>query len=181
MILITSAAYVSPGLVSEFGKLPPALLPVQNRRLFEHQKSLLEKYLVSDKGSTILSLPAGYKLSVYDCKRLEELHIQPLSVPEGLSLGASIVYVLNSLAKYDEPLFILHGDTLFTELTNQTDCYSVSTAKDQYEWASAGEVGKKQVYSGFFSFSNQSLLIQKIVENQYKFIKGWAYIKCPIN
>ena len=172
MILITSAAYVSPGLVSEFGKLPPAFLPVQNRRLFEHQKYLIEKYKGTDKGSTILSLPAGYMLSIYDRKRLEELCIQPLSVPEGLSLGASVIYVLNSLAKYDEPLFILHGDTLFAELTDQTDCYSVSTAKDQYEWASAGEVGSKQVYSGFFSFTNQSLLIQKIVENQYKFIKG---------
>lgn len=172
MILITSAAYVSPGLASEFGKLPPAFLPVQNRRLFEHQKSLIDKFLGADKGSVILSLPVSYKLSIYDRKRLEELQIHPLSVPEGLSLGSSVVYVLNSMAKYNEPLFILHGDTLFAELADQTDCYSVSTAKDQYEWASAGEVDSKKVYSGFFSFSNQSLLIQKMVENQYKFIKG---------
>lgn len=172
MILITSAAYVSPGLISEFGKLPPAFLPVQNRRLFEHQKALIDKFLGADKGDIVLSLPVSYKLSVYDRKRLEELSIHPLSVPERLSLGESIIYVLNSMAKYNEPLFILHGDTLFAELTEQTDCYSVSTAKDQYDWASAGEAADKHVYSGFFSFSNQSLLIQKIVECQYKFING---------
>ena len=40
MILITSAAYVTPGLASEFGKLPPCMLPVQNRRLYEHQIKL---------------------------------------------------------------------------------------------------------------------------------------------
>ena len=172
MILITSAAFVSPGLVSEFGKLPPSFLPVQNRRLFEHQISLIDHYLGSFKGTQILSLPKSYSVSAYDEALLKKLGVQSLYVPEGLSLGQSIVYVLNSTAHYDEPLFILHGDTLFTELVGEVDSYSVSTARDQYEWAAAGSVENKQVYSGLFSFSNQSLLIQKIVEAGYGFIKG---------
>lgn len=172
MILITSAAYVSPGLISEFGKLPPAFLPVQNRRLFEHQIALVNKCLGTHKGAQILSLPKNYTLSTYDKQLLIKFGFQIQYVPEGLNLGQSIVYVLNSTARYDEPLFILHGDTLFSELMGDVDSYSVSTARDQYEWAAAGSVDNKQVYSGFFSFSNQSLLIQKIVETGYSFIKG---------
>ena len=172
MILITSAAYVSPGLVSEFGKLPPSLLPVQNRRLYEHQIALIGKYLGEYNDTQILSLPKSYVLSKYDAQLLEKQGVHPLYVPEGLNLGQSIVYVLNSTARYEEPLFVLHGDTLFAELTSEVDRYSVSTARDLYEWATAGSENDKRVYSGFFSFSNQSFLIQKIVENGYSFIKG---------
>ena len=32
-----SAAYVDQDLKSEFGNIPPSLLPLGNRRLFQHQ------------------------------------------------------------------------------------------------------------------------------------------------
>ena len=105
MILITSAAYVTPGLASEFGKLPPCMLPVQNRRLYEHQIKLfpLEEQIV-------LSLPKDYDLSSFDENRLRELGVDIILVPEGFSLGESIVYVLNVKSAYSEPIKILHGD-----------------------------------------------------------------------
>ena len=65
MILITSAAYVSPDLVSEFGKLPPCMLPVQNRRLYEHQLRLFASW---QAGTLVLSLPEGYVLSPFDAR-----------------------------------------------------------------------------------------------------------------
>ena len=58
MILISSAAYVNHELILEFGKLPPAMLPLQNQRLFHHQIKLFEG---SEK--IIISLPEGYLLT----------------------------------------------------------------------------------------------------------------------
>ena len=90
MLLITSAAYITPGLISEFGKLPPSLLPVQNKRLYEHQVQLVSKGTL-----IILSLPMSYKLSAYDEQRLSEFGVKVVFVPDGITLGQSIVYVLN--------------------------------------------------------------------------------------
>lgn len=166
MFLITSAAYISPGLASEFGKLPPCMLPVQNKRLYEHQRAL-----VPSSEMCVLSLPKSYKLTTFDRERLAALRTRVVHVPDEFSLGQSIVYVLNVIGNYDEPLRILHGDTLFSMLDESTNICAVAKAEDGYEWASAG-LQDKRVYSGYFSFSNQSLLIQKITECGYKFIQG---------
>ena len=165
MFLITSAAYISPGLASELGKLPPCMLPVQNKRLYEHQVAL-----VPEDEQIVLSLPQSYQLTKYDEKRLSSLNIRVVPVPDGFSLGQSIIYVLNSIGQYAHPLSILHGDTLFSKLTFEKDTCAVANAEDAYEWASAGQ-HEDMVYSGFFSFSDQSLLIQKITEYSYKLSK----------
>lgn len=166
MLLITSAAYITPGLISEFGKLPPCMLPVQNKRLYEHQIKLAE-----NRDLIVLSLPLSYTLTKYDKKRLSSLNVRIVLVPDNLSLGQSIVYVLNVISQYNKPLEILHGDTLFSSLTNELDVLSVAHAEDNYDWASP-ENHSKKIYSGYFSFSNQSLLIQKITESGYNFIDG---------
>lgn len=166
MLLITSAAYISPGLASEFGKLPPCMLPVQNKRLYEHQIALS-----SHDEQVVLSLPKSYNLTVFDEKKLKKLNVTIVFVPDGLTLGQSVIYVLNSIGNYGDVLSILHGDTLFSNLTTQVDVCAVSNAEDAYDWASAGQHDER-VYSGYFSFSNQSLLIKKITENGYDFIKG---------
>ena len=166
MILITSAAYVTPALASEFGKLPPCMLPVQNRRLYEHQIG------IAFKGEcVVMSLPQSYTLTAYDQKRLSALGVIVVKAPDVLSLGQSLVYVLNVLGRYTESVSILHGDTLFSELTEKTDVCAVAKAEDNYDWATTNQ-HDKSVYAGFFSFSDQSLLIQKITECNYNFIKG---------
>lgn len=166
MILITSAAYVTPALASEFGKLPPCMLPVQNKRLYEHQVAL-----VPDGVDVVLSLPKSYTLTTYDEKRLKTLGVTIVKAPDELTLGQSIVYVLNVLGRYGEPLGILHGDSLFSSLPSYNDVCAVAQAEDNYDWASAGQ-HDKMVFAGYFAFSDQSLLIQKITENGYKFIQG---------
>ena len=40
-LLVTSGAYVGAELAAEFGPLPPAFLPVGNRRLIAHQHAAL--------------------------------------------------------------------------------------------------------------------------------------------
>lgn len=166
MILITSAAYVTPGLASEFGKIPPCMLPVQSKRLYEHQIALC-----GDEKNIVISLPQSYSIPSYDRKRLDELGVKLVSVPDNFTLGQSIVYALNVLASYDEPLYLLHGDTLFQKLSFDKDIYSISVAEDNYDWATASTDGKN-VYSGYFSFSSQSLLIQCITTCGYDFIQG---------
>lgn len=166
MILITSAAYITPALASELGKLPPCMLPVQNRRLYEHQITI-----VPNGERIIMSLPQSYTLTAYDQKRLSILNVTIVKVPDSLSLGQSLVYVLNVLGRYRESVSVLHGDTLFSRLTDKMDVCAISKAEDDYDWATANEYDKS-VYAGFFSFSDQSLLIQKIAENGYSFIRG---------
>lgn len=177
MILITSAAYISQGLRAEFGALPPSLLPVQNRRLYEHQVGL-----VSALGDMFLTLPRSFDLPEWDWRKLSESRVGVVCVPDGLRLGESVVYALNVVGRYGEPLYILHGDTLFDSVDAAVDTVYVSQAQDDYTWDSSGGTSG-DVYAGFFSFSSQTLLIRKIVENDYNFIKGVeAYgAECTIN
>ena len=165
MILITSAAYVNPSLASEFGQLPPCMLPVQNKRLYMHQISLCATL----EEQVWISLPSSYNLSEHDKNQLAQCNAIPIMVPDGLSLGQSVVYCLNSIGRFDEPLHILHGDTLFKELPHTTDCYLVAKAADNYAWAS---VDQETIYAGFFSFSEPSLLIRCVTENNNDFIAG---------
>lgn len=167
MILITSAAYINPSLTSELGVMPPCMLPVQNRRLYMHQLSLFE-----NSGDAIyMSLPATYTLPPYDREQLDKNHVEVISVPVNLSLGQSIVYCLNSVGRFGEPLYVLHGDTLFRNLELLPDSYVVAKAEDNYSWAAADNLDQN-VYAGFFAFSSQSLLINSITEQDNNFIAG---------
>jgi hypothetical protein len=167
MIIITSAAYVSPELIAEFGKLPPSMLPVQNKRLFRHQLELF------DAGEqVVISLPCDYKLSESDKIYLDQARILVVYVPLDLSLGQSLVYVLNVMGKYDESVKILHGDTLFNNIPVGSDFCIIAEEQINYSWSHSSGKDQTKVYAGFFSFSDQSLLIRKITEHEYSFIDG---------
>lgn len=168
MIIITSGAYVSPELITEFGKLPPCMLPLQNKRLFQHQLEI-----VKHQKNVIISLPLDFILTERDRVLFGEYNITPIFVPLGLSLGQSIIYVLNVSGKHEEVLHILHGDTLFKELPEGNDICLVSEVQDNYNWAYSSDGEGDTVYAGYFSFSNQSLLIKKMTENDYNFMKGF--------
>ncbi len=167
MILITSAAYVNPSLASEMGKLPPCMLPVQNRRLYMHQLSLFE----GCGQSVYISLPSSYELTPFDKKELASRGTSVLMVPDNLSLGQSIIYCLNIIGRFEEPLYILHGDTLFRTISLTPDTYVVAKAEDNYPWAEADAVDET-VYAGFFAFSSPSLLIKSITESHNDFMDG---------
>ena len=167
MILITSAAYVNPSLASEMGKLPPCMLPVQNKRLYMHQLSLFE----GCSETVYISLPLSYELIPYDEKQLASRGVNVLRVPDNLSLGQSIIYSLNIIGRFDEPLYILHGDTLFNSITLKPDSYVVAKAEDNYTWAEE-DVLDEMVYAGFFAFSSPKLLIKSITEKNNDFMSG---------
>ncbi|WP_261923513.1 capsular biosynthesis protein [Shewanella sp. NFH-SH190041] len=181
MYLITSAALIASELQSEFGPLPPSFLPVGNQRLFHHQLRLIPP------GKRILmTLPEDFIPGPYDRQVLMAAGVELLYLPSHLTLGESIVYALN-LVEFNptEPLFILHGDTLFKELPQATDLLGLSTVEDNYDWAEydqhsgllqrfqADQAPKSDLISnGFFSFSAPKTLIRHITQAKWDFISG---------
>lgn len=89
MILITSAAYVDQEFVSEIGLIPPSFLPVQNRRLYELQVEMLREQDLND--DIHLSIPESFNINVYDEKKIKDLGVNIIRVPDGLSLGESVM------------------------------------------------------------------------------------------
>jgi hypothetical protein len=185
VLIITSAAYAEAELQVEFGRLPPAFLPIGNRRLFVHQHRELQD------GATriILSLPDDFTPNAVDLALLAELGIEAVHVPPGLSVGQSIVYVINVTASAVGPVAILHGDTLLRGLDRTADdAVSVSTTPASYEWGNvrieqgrvmppAPETGTAQqderaVLSGYFVFSDAALLVQAITRAGGNFLHG---------
>lgn len=183
MILISSAAYVEQDLSVEVGRIPPAFLPIGNKRLYEYQVDLLKKY----DSEIYLSLPATYELAAHDKKELEALGVHIIFVPEGLTLGNSIVFSWSSSGRQFDNFTILHGDTLYLEHNLQPlDCILVHENEGayrrgqvQFESTSSNEHyssdfvdSEKMVISGFFRFSNPPKLIQGILENSGDFVRG---------
>jgi hypothetical protein len=166
MILITSAAFVESGLRAEFGKLPPCMLPVQNRRLFAHQIKLFTE------DEVVITLPESYQITRFDEKQIFSNKIKILKVPEHLSLGESVVYSLNVLGRFNEPIKILHGDTLMAKIPTELDLCTIANVKDNYNWSYYKGLDGNYAYTGYFAFKSQSLLIKSIVEKGSNFIEG---------
>lgn len=184
MILITSGSYIDQDFASEVGRLPPAFLPVGNRRLYSYQIESIS----SLEGDKYLSLPSSFKIDPVDEAWLESAGISILRVPEGISLGESILYCWNLTGKQYKSLAVLHGDTLFRDLAYPTgDALSVHKNSGFYQRATfsyvegvpilsdvwAGE--SEDVLSGYFSFSSPHVLMKGIIENSGNFTEALKY------
>lgn len=162
MLLITSGAYVGDELAAEFGQLPPAFLPIGNKRLIYWQLDKIPK-----RKEVFLSIPANYKICDFDQKKLEENNVQIVRVPLNLSLGESVVFVLNSIGIYDQELMMLHGDTYINDL-REGDKICLGYTKSAYQWEAEGD----SVWAGYFSFKHVRDLIRSLVQNGYDFVSG---------
>ncbi len=168
MYLITSGEYINQGLDSEFGKIPHAFLPLQNKRLFNHH---IDKIATSEE--IYISIPESFNINEKDKLDLDEKKVNIVKIPTGLSLGHSIVHALNSIGKYNLEIKIIHGDTLFDNLDFPVNVYVVSMTNDNYKWAFSGSDSQENiVYAGFFSFSDQKMLIKSLINHGYDFIKA---------
>lgn len=185
VLIITAAAYTETELQAEFGRLPPAFLPIGNRRLFVHQHAAFRDSV----SRVILSLPDSFAPSALDLELLDELGIEVVHVPEGLSLGQSVVYVINVTATAGAELAILHGDTLLRDIDlAATDAVSVGTSPPTYDWGlvriegdAVLPVGQSDtlplgaataILSGYFVFSQPVHLVQAITRAAGSFLTG---------
>lgn len=164
--LITSGAYVGPEFTSEFGHIPPAFLPVGNRRLYEHQADWAADFV----GRRLISLPADFDIPPIDLERLEQLGFAMIAVPAGLTLAQSVLHVLVAAAITAGGLCILHGDTLIGGVPlDAEDVISEGVTTSYHSWAEyertdtgnlhffdglPSGAGERNVLSGYFSFSD---------------------------
>ena len=180
--LIASGAYVGQELTAEFGRLPPSFLPLGVERLYQRQHALFE-----GADPVVLSVPESYQLSTLDDDHLRRLGVQLVLTPDGLSLGESLLYVINSLCATLAPVQLLHGDTLLAALpTMDGDVIAVGEDSDDYSWAevelAAGRivklrtegvgdrVGDRPVAVGYFQFDSSAELARCITHARGDFI-----------
>lgn len=183
--LVMSSAYIGAELTAEFGNLPPAFLPVGTARLYEYQLARIAA------GRTVhLTIPEGFEPAPEDRARLDALHVSLLVIPEGMQLGEAIVYAVNSIGEPDQPLRILHGDTLIDDLpTEATDIIAVADITDGYSWAQvevdagrivaletivAGSehVPDRPVATGFFAFASRTAFVRALTRARGDFVQG---------
>ena len=184
-LLIASGAYLDSELQLEFGKLPPAFLPLENKRLYQHQ--LLE--LSSSFDKIHLSLPEDYVLDELDKHFLELYKVEITFVPEGLSLGNSLVYVINVNALSSSELSIIHGDTLLQDIDLLSkDAVSVNlNVPRHYDWGAVfvenniidfhnkTDRNCNAILTGFFTFTSPAKLVQAITKSNGSFLEGLRY------
>lgn len=169
MILIASGAFITSEFQVEFGRLPPALLPLGNLRLYQHQAQVLQSAFPSS--DIFLSLTDAYQLRIHDARLLRDLGISVISVPDGLTLGESLLFVVNSIGRYDEPLRLLHGDTLIRDLPSGDDVIALAEVEDAYEWeVESSDQSVDKIWCGYFSFSDVKLLARSLCAQRGKFI-----------
>ena len=184
-LVITSAAYVDQELGAELGNIPPSFLPVGGKRLYHIQYQQVQ-HIAHD---IILSLPAGFEVTEYDLKILNELKIRIIYVDEEVGLGESLIHVIEQIKPQCDQLKILHGDTLIYNIPKDiVDVFSVHRAADLYKWAKHVTVneneniiqntdmsyttGAEDVLSGFFSFSSLEKFLQALTIKNGNFILG---------
>jgi len=156
MLLITSGAYVESELASEFGRIPPAFLPVGNRRLYTYQVSQFGR--LHDR--VCLTVPDDFALDEADTAWLRAHRVEVLRTTPGAALGAAIHEFL-CVSGVAGPLDILYGDTLVTDpLREGSDWLAVGHTEEYYDWyheaPSSGQPGG--AWTGLFSFSDAGLL-----------------------
>ncbi|OEF29481.1 hypothetical protein [Vibrio rumoiensis] len=181
MFLIMSAAYIEQELRAEFGPLPPAFLPLGNRRLFQHQLKRVPK-----NKAIFLSIPQSYHVEEYDENWLKEHNVTLLPVPDDLSLGESIIAAIALASQpMDSELSILYGDTLLS-IPEQKNVIAVANTDSAYNWASISSPVSSdclsidsndlnlssEIISGYFNFSSPRLLIQALSQNHWDFLSA---------
>ncbi|MCW9715289.1 hypothetical protein [Avibacterium sp. 21-594] len=158
MIIITSGAYLQGELKSEFGNLPPVYLPLGNKPLLHYQIKALRNIFHNE--NIILTLPESFQLTSFENELNNKLNINIIPVPDELTLSSSILYAININGSYDEPVRILHGDTLIFDLPTTLDCLSIADSEDNYDWYRPDN--NLEVWSGFFAFQNTKTLVKML-------------------
>lgn len=178
--LLTSGAYVGSELEAEFGRVPPAFLPVGGSLLIHHQLQRLGR----TAARTILSLPNDFIVDPLDAARLAAAGVEIIPVDPRLSLGRSVGKLIATIGD-DMAIEIIHGDTLLDCLpAAANDAMSIAEANDGYHWATvtveAGLVKAvandpdaldgASILTGAFRVSDPGLLLRCLVAADDDFV-----------
>lgn len=169
MILISSAAYVNSEFQIEFGRLPPAFLPVGNRRIFERQVETLKKTFPEE--CICLSLPSSYLLSSKDEIVLTRLGVKVIRSEETISLADAVKCAITEAGEFDGSFRLLHGDTWVSDLPLSLDLIGIVETQEDYSWevedvSSASE----SVWCGYFAFSDTRTILKALDDSKGDFI-----------
>jgi hypothetical protein len=181
-----SGAMVGQELAAEFGPLPPSFLPVGPHRLYQLQLDRL-----AGLRPVHLVLPEGFSLSSFDLAALADRGVEIVSIPTGLGLGEALIFALNSIGAADQPVHVLHGDTLIdgAALTDHDQIVG-GAGTSEYAWAEmeiaesgrilklhdvpAGEEGHEAwpIAAGYFAFASGADLLRALTRARGDFIGG---------
>lgn len=177
--IITSAALVNQEIAAEFGPLPPSFLPIGHQRLFDLQITRAAEL----PGRIVLTLPQSFEAAGWDLSRLQSRGVELLSIPDGLSLGDSILYALTLVGVHGTTR-LLHGDTAFLDaFPTETDIVSVARASTSYAWGYVESSGRFQesgmagaqgrpVLTGYFAFSKGEDLARALTLTRGNFLEA---------
>jgi hypothetical protein len=169
MILIASAAYIDNELIAEFGKIPPCMLPLANKPLFEWQVKAIRKQLPKER--LLLSLPLSYDIGDCNISRLSDLDVEVVNVPDGYSLAESLLFVINTVGNDDDVFRVLHGDTLIEDLTTSYDVLAVASTLSNYAWEIESHESQEEiVWCGYFSFSSSRIFTKYLALSNGDFV-----------
>jgi hypothetical protein len=169
-LLILSGAYCAEELVSEFGLIPPAFLPVGGVRLYERQREAFPA------GQAWMSVPSSYSIEPIDLDRLKALGIRTIPVQDGSSLGHGFVQCCDRLE--DVPTHILYGDTLVYadgSVDLQGNILGSGTSDEDYPWHRLRSeiVGDyTQVLIGYLHVDDIVGLRESVMISDLDFIEG---------
>jgi hypothetical protein len=183
--LVLSGAYVEQELSAEFGRLPPAFLPVGTQRLYELQFSRLPP------GRAWLTLPEDFLIPPSDAARLAALGVTVITSPAGYSLGQAVMWALSYIGVGQHPVHILHGDTLVEDVAfDVIDAVAIADPADGYAWAEVrtedGHVVSMEtvrgvdaarpcpVACGYFACGNALALVRCIARAGGDFVGGFS-------
>ncbi|WP_019520662.1 hypothetical protein [Faucicola boevrei] len=172
MILINSAAYVSPEFQAEVGVIPPCMLPIGNKKIIELQVDKLREIFGNEK--IVLSLPKSYKLAINEANTLSELNIKTRYVPDEFTLAEAILYVLNTETdSFEEQVRLLHGDTLIGNIPSTCNVVTVSKFPRAYNWHKEKlTTGEEVIWNGYFCFADRLNFVKSLAIARGEFVKA---------
>jgi hypothetical protein len=162
MLLITSGAYVDSELYAEFGRIPPAFLPVGNRRLFTYQA----RRHGARHAQVVMTVPGDFALDEADAACLEACGISLYRTETGAALGWAVHDFLSTHG-VTGPIEILYGDTLIDDPPRAgSDWLAVGQTDEYYDWYHEvprhGQPGG--IWTGMFAFSDPARLRELLAE-----------------
>lgn len=151
ILCIISSAYLKEGMQAEFGKIPPAFVPLHNKPIFEHQINTIG----NQYNKIFLSLPEKYKIEPSIQILLQQKKVQTVEISPRLSVSEVIIKILKNIVTINNfnGATIIFGDTVIKNYKdNVSDTYSCHTPKTNQNWAYLDTYNNK-VFSGLLNLS----------------------------